>query len=455
MTNSTLSRYDGAAAFLGDSEGMISRWKLARGFGAVAAALALWLAFAGTAFAADPPERRVALVIGNAAYVNVAHLSNTIHDAQLMADTLRKLGFQLVGGGPQLDLDRNGFLNAVVSFSKALDSNTVGVFYYSGHGMQIQGENYLVPVDANPVKPSDADIQLVASSLVLHQMEDSKLKLNIVILDACRNNPFAVSGLRAAGGGLGAITDEPEGTLISYATMPGSVASDGEGAPDSPYTTALAQMMQRPGIDAWQMFNAVSVQVKRATNGVQQPYIENSPIEYEFYFNGSPGSGSPSFVASAQPQPQPYVAPLPSPPPQSPVASLSPSPSPPVRVASVPPLQEQKSSSIWRGVYYYPDSRMQPVPFEMRLQNVDGRLSGSIKEPKTFSRDASCSSNSLYASVVGQTDGSSIVFTKTYDSTCGVSHAVRYAGTVNSNGSKVTGQWSAGWTGSFTLELEN
>jgi len=98
---------------------------------------------------------------------------------------------------------------------------------------------------------------------------------------------------------------------------------------------------------------------------------------------------------------------------------------------------------------------MQPVPFEMRLQNVDGRLSGSIKEPKTFSRDASCSSNSLYASVVGQTDGSSIVFTKTYDSTCGVSHAVRYAGTVNSNGSKVTGQWSAGWTGNFTLELEN
>jgi len=431
---------------------MMPSWKLARGLGAAATALVLWLACAGTAFAADPPERRVALVIGNAAYVNVAHLTNTIHDAQLMADTLRKLGFQLVGGGPQLNLDRNGFLNAVVSFSKALDSNTVGVFYYSGHGMQIQGENYLVPVDANPVKPSDADIQLVASSLVLHQMEDSKLRLNIVILDACRNNPFAVSGLKAAGGGLGATTNEPEGTLISYATMPGSVASDGDGSPDSPYTTALAQVMQRPGLDAWQMFNAVSVQVKRATNGVQQPYIENSPIEYEFYFDGSPGSApSPQIASTPSPPPQSPVASPP--PPQSPVASLP--YSPPVRAASVPPLQEEKSSSIWKGVYSYPDSRMQPVPFEMRLQNINGRLSGSIKEPKTFSRDAQCSSNSLYASVVGHTDGSSVTFTKTYDSTCGVSHTVNYTGTVNSNGSRITGQWNAGWTGSFALELEN
>src|ERR1700722_1905021 len=98
---------------------------------------------------------------------------------------------------------------------------------------------------------------------------------------------------------------------------------------------------------------------------------------------------------------------------------------------------------------------MQPVPFEMRLQNINGRLRGSIKEPKTFSRDAQCSSNSLYASVVGHTDGSSVTFTKTYDSTRGDRHPVSYAGPVNSNGSRITGQWNAGWSGSFALELEN
>jgi uncharacterized protein len=146
-------------------------------------------------------ETRIALVVGNSSYRNVPGLDNPANDARLMADTLRSLGFKLVGGGPQIDLDKDGLDQAVQSFGRGLQGADVGLFYYAGHGVQVRGSNYLVPVDANPTKETDVDFQMLDTNLVLRQMEGAGSKLNIVILDACRNNPLGGRGLRATDGG--------------------------------------------------------------------------------------------------------------------------------------------------------------------------------------------------------------------------------------------------------------
>src|SRR5207244_6550651 len=136
------------------------------------------------------------------AYKNVTPLDNPRNDARLMADTLRALGFAVVGGSAQLDLDKTQFDNAVQSFSDQIQGADVGLFYYAGHGVQVRGANYLVPVTANPTREADVDFQLLNVDLVLRQMELAGTRLNMLILDACRNNPFAGRGLRTAGGGL-------------------------------------------------------------------------------------------------------------------------------------------------------------------------------------------------------------------------------------------------------------
>jgi hypothetical protein len=261
-------------------------WRIA------ADAFALTL-LAGSAWA-DPAGGKIALVVGNGGYKNVAHLVNPTNDARLIARTLQGLGFELVGGGPQLDLDKAAFDNAVQTFGKQLQGAQVALFYYAGHGLQADEGNWLVPVDANPTRAQDLDFQTVNAALVLKQMEGSGTKLNLMILDACRNNPFAGRGLRAAGGGLAQMAT-PEGTLISYATQPGAVAQDGRNA-DSPYTEALAEAMRRPGLDLFGVFNEVGLKVKQTTGGAQQPWVASSPIDGAFYF-----------VAAAQPAPAPVV----------------------------------------------------------------------------------------------------------------------------------------------------
>jgi uncharacterized caspase-like protein len=200
------------------------------------------------AFSSGPAsaERRVALVVGNSAYQNVPRLNNPANDARLIADTLRSLGFELIGGSAQLDLDKPSFYNAVRSFGKQLLGAEVGLFYYAGHGLQVRGANYLVPVNANPGREADLDYELEDVALVLRQMEGSGTRLNLIFLDACRNNPFGGRGLRAIESGL-AQMHAPEGTLISFATQPGSVALDGTGD-HSPFTNALARTMRRPGL---------------------------------------------------------------------------------------------------------------------------------------------------------------------------------------------------------------
>jgi uncharacterized caspase-like protein len=237
-------------------------------------------------------EKRVALIVGNSAYRNVTPLDNPKNDATLMAETLRSLGFTLVGGGALLDLDKSGIDRAVQNFGNLLQGTDVGVFYYAGHGVQVRGANYLVPVDANPTRESDVDFQMLDTNLVLRQMESAGTKLNVVILDACRNNPFGGRGLRSAGSGL-AQMQAPEGTLISFATQPGSVAQDGSNG-NSPYTKALAQTIKRPGLGIFDAFNEVGLAVMQATGNAQQPWLSASPIRGSFYFGGTPASGPPT-----------------------------------------------------------------------------------------------------------------------------------------------------------------
>lgn len=263
-------------------------------------------------------DKRVALVIGNSAYQNVSPLSNPKSDALLMAGTLNRLGFVLVGGGAQVDLDKARFDAAVQNFGNQLIGADVALFYYAGHGIQVRGTNYLVPVTANPVRETDVDFQMVDVSLVLRQMEGAGTKLNLVILDACRNNPFGGRGLRSSDGGLAQIR-APEGTLLSYATQPGNVALDGDDG-HSPYTRALVDTMQKPGLDVFQTFNQVGLVVKRATGSSQQPWVSTSPIDGSFYF-----SGAASQMATAGPANDALPpAPIPAAPSSTPVQSSIP-----------------------------------------------------------------------------------------------------------------------------------
>jgi uncharacterized caspase-like protein len=271
---------------------MVSISQVARWIGCLVFALALAFLM-GTPAKAD---KRIALVVGNASYRNITQLDNPRNDASLMAETLRSIGFQLVGGRALIDLDKASFDSAVQNFGNELAAADVALFYYAGHGVQVRGSNYMIPVGANPAKEADIDFQMVDVAVVLRQMEGSGTRLNIVLLDACRNNPLAGRGLRSSDGGLAQLR-APEGTLISYATQPGNVAQDGADG-NSPYTKALAQTIRRAGLDLFQTFNEVGLAVKRSTGGEQQPWVSSSPIDGNFYFVDVPAtSTSPSASA--------------------------------------------------------------------------------------------------------------------------------------------------------------
>ncbi len=157
------------------------------------------------------------------------------------------------------------------------------MFYYSGHGLELGGRNFLVPVDGNPQQTADADFELVDVDLVLKQLRAAENRLSMVVLDACRNNPFGGPGMRG-GGGLAEIKDRPSGTIISYATAPGKVARDGVPGTNSPYTAALVSAIQKPGLGPLDTFNQVAVAVESATNRDQQPWVSSTAIRGEFFF---------------------------------------------------------------------------------------------------------------------------------------------------------------------------
>jgi hypothetical protein len=248
-------------------------------------------------------EKRVALVIGNSAYRTVPALPNPAADARLISDTLSSLGFEIVGGGAQLDLDKTGFDDTLRKFGQAMIGADVALFYYAGHGVETHGLNYLVPVDAHPADEGDVFAQTIGTSGILDQMEKSGTRINLVLLDACRDNPFKDHGVRSTSGGL-AQMPAPVGTLISFATQPRSVALDGEGG-HSPYTSALAEAMQRPGSGLFKTFNEVGLAVEKATGGRQLPWVSSSPISGKFYFAGKPATEDTSQTAGAPETPPP------------------------------------------------------------------------------------------------------------------------------------------------------
>jgi uncharacterized caspase-like protein len=224
-------------------------------------------------------ERRIALVIGNANYQG-APLRNPVNDARSMAEVLEDAGFEV---RVQVNLTQAEMKRAIQDFGRRLDvagDDAVGLFYFAGHGVQVDGTNYLIPVGASIAREPDVDIESVNASSVLSMMEYSKNKLNIVILDACRNNPFKRS-FRSAAGGL-ARMDAPIGSLVAYATAPGSVAADGGGA-NGLYTEELVRAIRVPGRRIEEVFKTSRVAVLLRTEEQQVPW-ESSSLTGDFYF---------------------------------------------------------------------------------------------------------------------------------------------------------------------------
>ncbi len=245
------------------------------------------------------PERRLALVIGNGAYSD-SPLRNPVNDAHDMAQALRDLGFEVIYGE---NLLRNEMKSRIQEFGDKLRNSSVGLFYYAGHGVQVKGRNYLIPVDSKITKETEVEYESVDLGFALAQMEDAHNRLNIVILDACRNNPFARS-YRSVNSGLASI-DAPGGTLIAYATAPGSVASDGEGR-NGLYTLELLSFMRSPGAKIEEVFKRVRIAVQSKTAGKQIPW-ESSSLTGDFYFldAGRPES------ETASPRSEPEKTPVP------------------------------------------------------------------------------------------------------------------------------------------------
>lgn len=226
-------------------------------------------------------EPRLALVIGNSSYGSeTGQLPNPANDATLMASTLAELGFKVT---KLIDADQKQMKRAIADFGSALTAagpDTAGLFFYAGHGVQIAGENYLIPLHAQIGKEADAELEAVPANWVLKQMEFAGNRINIIILDACRNNPLPRS-LRAASRGL-ARMDAPKGSFIAYSTAPGETAADGKGK-NSPYTAALAKAMQTPGIAIEETFRNARVEVLNQTGEQQVPW-ESSSLTGAFYF---------------------------------------------------------------------------------------------------------------------------------------------------------------------------
>lgn len=224
----------------------------------------------------NAPEKRIALVIGNSAYEQ-SPLINPINDAKDMAQMLTKLGFDIIykENVTQIEMKR-----AIRAFGENIRNGGIGLFYYAGHGIQVNGQNYLIPVNATINKEEEIEYEAVDVGFLLAQMESAKNPMNIVILDACRNNPFARS-FRSATRGLASIT-APSGTLIAYATAPGSVASDGNER-NGLYTQELLRSMQAPRVTIEEVFKRVRVAVRDKTQGKQVPW-ESSSLIGDFYF---------------------------------------------------------------------------------------------------------------------------------------------------------------------------
>lgn len=237
--------------------------------------------------------KRVALVIGNSAYTHAGQLANPGNDARDVAAALAELGFEAILG---LDLTKREFDVKVREFSRALVSADVGLLFYAGHGLQVGGRNHLVPVDAQLQAERDLDFEAVALDFVLRQMElERDGKTNIVILDACRDNPLVGNlarsmGTRSASVGKGlAQVQTGVGTFIGYSTQPGNVALDGVER-NSPFTSALIKALKSPTRNLSALMNEVRKEVLTQTAGRQVPWDHSSLVEDFYFLAAAPGT---------------------------------------------------------------------------------------------------------------------------------------------------------------------
>jgi len=221
-------------------------------------------------------EKRLALIIGNSSYSNGQTLKNSANDANLMSATLQNLGFTVI---TRIDANKQNMEQAVRDFSKKLPDCNVALFYYAGHGLQVDGINYLIPTDAKLNDKSDCKYEAVPVSFIVSEFENYPDNVNIVILDACRSNPFKSW---ARGGERGfKIINPTSGTIISFATAEGSTASDGSGK-NGLFTEELVKQMAIPQpIES--VFKKTRVQVQKRSNGGQSPQ-EWSQLTGDFYF---------------------------------------------------------------------------------------------------------------------------------------------------------------------------
>ena len=244
--------------------------------------------------------KRVALVIGNGAYQQAGALTNPVNDAADMAKALTAAGFDVVLG---LDLDRRAFDGKLRDFARLVDGADTAVLFYAGHGLQVAGHNYLVPVDAGLASERDLDFEAVGLDFVLRQMEVGREgKTSIVFLDACRNNPLSRNlarsmGTRGAAVGQGlAEVQTGVGTFIAYSTQPGNVALDGAGR-NSPFTEALAAHVTEAGKNLTSIMIEVRNDVLKTTDGRQVPW-DHSALTSDFFFQGQPQAGNAPVAAA-------------------------------------------------------------------------------------------------------------------------------------------------------------
>ena len=242
----------------------------------------VWIVLAGPALAGE--RQRVALVVGNAAYEHAPALRNPGNDAGGIAAALGALDYEVIQA---LDVDRNGFFDKLDEFTEASRGADVALFFYAGHGLQADGKNYLVPVDAKLEKKLHLRREAIDLDTILGEMQSPT---NLVFLDACRNNPLAENLARSMGAsrsvgatrGLARV-DEGNGTLIAYATAPDTVAEDGQGV-HSPFTEALLEHIATPGLSIFDLVNEVAMTVRARTSGRQEPWSHYSALPNRFPF---------------------------------------------------------------------------------------------------------------------------------------------------------------------------
>jgi hypothetical protein len=234
-----------------------------------------------------PGDIRVALVIGNAAYAGNAALANPVNDARAMSDTLRGLGFTVV---ELRDSSKAQMTDAIAKVQSSLKGQQgVGMLYYAGHGMQLDWRNYMVPVDAKLQTSSDIPAQTVDIEQVIAAFKTAGNRMNILVLDACRDNPFAQNGSRPSAKGLAPL-DAPPGTFLAYATAPGNVAEDGDTqgpngtSGNGLYTQYLLQELKKPIAKIEDVFKRVRLNVRQKSQGRQIPW-ESTSLEDDFFFN--------------------------------------------------------------------------------------------------------------------------------------------------------------------------